>query len=116
MALTAYLNRLYGPITALSNVQVDVMTTLVSFERVFEVLDLAPLVTDKPGAADLPRTAAGVGAVEFDVTKLEGPPEKQAAVASGKILPVQKDGYATMYDLDAENVVKLLDANTSRST
>ena len=45
VALTAYLNRLYGPITALSNVQVDVMTTLVSFERVFEVLDLEPMIT-----------------------------------------------------------------------
>ena len=40
VALTAYLNRLYGPLTALSNVQVDIMTALISFERVFEVLDL----------------------------------------------------------------------------
>ncbi|MEZ5231060.1 MAG: ABC transporter ATP-binding protein, partial [Acidimicrobiales bacterium] len=44
VALTAYLNRLYGPLTALSNVQVDVMTTMVSFERVFEVLDLEPMI------------------------------------------------------------------------
>ena len=48
VALTAYLNRLYGPITSLSNVQVDVMTTLVSFERVFEVLDLR--ADDRRGA------------------------------------------------------------------
>ena len=41
VALTALLARLYGPITALSNVQVDVMTALVSFDRVFEVLDLS---------------------------------------------------------------------------
>ena len=49
VALTAYLARLYGPLTALSNVRVDVMTALVSFERVFEVLDLTPAIADKPG-------------------------------------------------------------------
>lgn len=53
VALTAYLQRLYGPLTALSNVQVDVMTAIVSFERVLEVLNLTPLVTDAPHATDL---------------------------------------------------------------
>jgi ATP-binding cassette subfamily B protein len=48
---------MYGPITALSNVQVDVMTALVSFDRVFEVLDLKPLIQDRPGATALPRLA-----------------------------------------------------------
>ena len=51
VALVAYLNRLYGPLTALSNVNVDLMTALVSFDRVFEVLDLPPMVVEKPGAA-----------------------------------------------------------------
>ncbi len=60
VALAALLGRLYGPLTALSNVQVDVMTALVSFERVFEVLDLQPLVDDKPDALVLPPGAAGV--------------------------------------------------------
>ena len=46
VAMAAYLNRLYGPITALSNVQVDVMTAMVSFDRVFEVLDLEPAIKD----------------------------------------------------------------------
>ena len=50
LAITALLARLYGPLTALSNVRIDVMTALVSFERVFEVLDLQPMVSDKPGA------------------------------------------------------------------
>ncbi|MGH9262978.1 MAG: ABC transporter ATP-binding protein, partial [Acidimicrobiales bacterium] len=50
VALTAYLGRLYGPITSLSNLQVDIMTTLVSFERVLEVLDLEPMVRDRPEA------------------------------------------------------------------
>ena len=53
LAITALLARLYGPLTALSNVRIDVMTALVSFERVFEVLDLHPMITDKPGAKEL---------------------------------------------------------------
>ena len=63
VALTAYLNRLYGPLTALSNVNVDLMTALVSFDRVFEVLDLPPMVVEKPGAASVPR---GPARIEFD--------------------------------------------------
>ena len=59
VALTTLLARLYGPLTALSNVQVDVMTALVSFDRVFEVLDLKPMVEDRPGAS---RGGARVGA------------------------------------------------------
>ena len=53
LAITALLARLYGPLTALSNVRVDIMTALVSFERVFEVLDLKPMVVDSPNAKDL---------------------------------------------------------------
>jgi ATP-binding cassette subfamily B protein len=60
VAMAALLGRLYGPLTALSNVQVDVMTALVSFDRVFEVLDLEPLVADRPGAVELPNDAASV--------------------------------------------------------
>jgi ATP-binding cassette subfamily B protein len=50
LAITALLARLYGPLTALSNVRIDVMTSLVSFERVFEVLDLEPMVKNRDGA------------------------------------------------------------------
>ena len=53
VALAALISRLYGPITSLSNVQVDVMTALVSFDRVFEVLDLKPLIADAPDAVPL---------------------------------------------------------------
>jgi ATP-binding cassette subfamily B protein len=56
LAITALLARLYGPLTALSNVRVDVMSALVSFERVFEVLDLQPMVTDRDNAKDLADT------------------------------------------------------------
>ena len=53
LAITALLARLYGPLTALSNVRVDVMSALVSFERVFEVLDLQPMVVDSKNAIEL---------------------------------------------------------------
>jgi len=53
LAITALLARLYGPLTALSNVRVDVMSALVSFERVFEVLDLQPMVVDRPNAKEI---------------------------------------------------------------
>ena len=60
VALAALLTRLYGPLTALSNVNVDVMTALVSFDRVFEVLDLPPLIAERSDAvADRPWTGRG---------------------------------------------------------
>ena len=79
VALAAYLTRLYGPLTALSNVRVDVMTALVSFERVFEVLDLEPMVQEKPDAVPLPRGAA---AVEFDDVLFGYPTAEQVSLAS----------------------------------
>ena len=65
VALTLLIGRLYGPITALSNVQVDVMTALVSFDRVFEVLDLRPLIEDRPDARTL-RLAGQAGSAPGD--------------------------------------------------
>jgi len=79
VALTAYLNRLYGPLTALSNVNVDIMTTLVSFDRVFEVLDLPSNVTEKPDAAVIPR---GSDAVEFDHVSFTYPSAAEVSLAS----------------------------------
>ena len=79
VALTAYLNRLYGPLTALSNVQVDVMTALVSFDRVFEVLDLPPMIAEKPGAVDVPR---GPATVEFDHVDFSYPRAEEVSLAS----------------------------------
>lgn len=60
LALTALLARLYGPLTALSNVRVEVMTSLVSFERIFEVLDLQPMVVDAPDAVTLDSGSASI--------------------------------------------------------
>ena len=79
VALAAYLARLYGPLTALSNIQVDIMTTLVSFERVFEVLDLKPTVAEKPGAVSLPR---GPASIEFEGVSFSYPGSAELSLAS----------------------------------
>ena len=52
VALALLLTRMYAPLTALANARVEIMSALVSFERVFEVLDLAPLIDDKPDATE----------------------------------------------------------------
>jgi ATP-binding cassette subfamily B protein len=79
LAITALLARLYGPLTALSNVRIDVMTALVSFERVFEVLDLVPMVSDKPGAKLLSKK---VPSVEFKNVHFSYPRADQISLAS----------------------------------
>jgi len=79
VALAAYLTRLYGPLTALSNVNVDVMTALVSFERVFEVLDLPPMIDDRPGAVALPR---GSARIEFEHVDFSYPTAEEVSLAS----------------------------------
>ncbi|WP_265521090.1 ABC transporter ATP-binding protein [Oerskovia flava] len=83
VALTAYLARLYAPLTALSNVQVDVMTALVSFVRVLEVLDLRPSVTDAPDARDLRDDVARHGArLELDDVTFRYPGAADVSLAS----------------------------------
>jgi ATP-binding cassette subfamily B protein len=79
LALVALLAQLYGPLTALSNVRVDVMTALVSFERVFEVLDLDPLVREPAEARALP---AGALDVEFDSVSFTYPSAAEVSLAS----------------------------------
>jgi len=79
VALTAYLNRLYGPLTALSNAQVSVMTALVSFDRIFEVLDLPPMIDEKPDAVDVPR---GPATIEFDAVDFAYPRADEVSLAS----------------------------------
>src|SRR4029077_7752552 len=79
VSLALLLARLYGPLTALSNVRVDVMSALVSFERVFEVLDLPPLIADRPNAEALPPDAR---AVEFEDVHFGYPSADQVSLAS----------------------------------
>ncbi|SDR25674.1 ABC transporter ATP-binding protein [Thermostaphylospora chromogena] len=79
VALAALLMRLYGPLTSLSNVHVDVMTALVSFDRVFEVLDLKPMVAEKPGARPIPD---GPAVIEFDDVRFRYPEAAEVSLAS----------------------------------
>lgn len=79
LAITALLARLYGPLTALSNVRIDVMTALVSFERIFEVLDLAPMVQDRPNAKVL---SGKDFAVEFKDVSFAYPKAEEISLSS----------------------------------
>ncbi|KAB7744519.1 ATP-binding cassette domain-containing protein [Nostocoides sp. F2B08] len=79
VALTALLARLYGPLTAISNVRVDIMTALVSFERVFEVLDLRPLVAEAPEAVAIP---GGPVRLELDSVSFRYPGADEVSLAS----------------------------------
>ena len=79
LALATLLLRLLGPLQGLSNVRIDIMTALVSFERVFEVLDLPTTVPEKPDAAVLPRDAADV---EFLDVRFRYPRADDVSLAS----------------------------------
>ena len=95
VALTAYLNRLYGPLTSLSNVQVDVMTTLVSFERVLEVLDLEPVIADPSEPVAFPD---GPVAVELDDVRFRYPTAAEVSLAS-------LEGVARLDDAQPEEIL-----------
>ena len=79
LAITALLARLYGPLTALSNVRIDVMTSLVSFERVFEVLDLEPMVKNRENAVVLKTTEPRI---EFKNVNFSYPRAEEISLAS----------------------------------
>ena len=96
LALTALLARLYGPLTALSNVRVDVMTALVSFERVFEVLDLEPLVKDSQNPQKLP---SGALDIEFKNVSFTYPSRRDVGLES---LELASDGRV---DNEVNNIV-----------
>src|SRR4051794_26791879 len=79
VTLALLLSRLYGPLTALSNVRVDVMSALVSFDRVFEVLDITPMVADAPDAVTL---QPGARSIEFDDVRFAYPTAAEVSLAS----------------------------------
>ncbi|TDD36761.1 ABC transporter ATP-binding protein [Nonomuraea terrae] len=89
VALAALLMRLYGPLTSLSNVHVDVMTALVSFDRVFEILDLKPMVAERPGAVPVP---AGPVTIEFDDVHFRYPAAGEVSLASLESVARQDTG------------------------
>jgi ABC-type multidrug transport system fused ATPase/permease subunit len=79
VSLALLLTRLYSPLTALANARVDVMTALVAFERVFEVLDVRPMITERPDAQAVP---PGEVSVEFDNVHFAYPSAAQVSLAS----------------------------------
>jgi ATP-binding cassette subfamily B protein len=91
VALTAYMVRLYAPFTALSSAQIDVVTALVSFDRVFEILDFPPAVVEHPDAMAIPRGAA---TVEFEHVDFRYPPSGQASITSLAAAALQDDGWS----------------------
>ncbi len=85
VAMAALITRLYGPINQLTSMQVNFMTALVSFDRIFEVLDLKPLITDRPGALALSGGEMGNGSapqVEFDRVCFRYPVASEISLAS----------------------------------
>jgi ATP-binding cassette subfamily B protein len=79
VAFLSYLSRLYLTLTGLSNIQITVMTALVSFERVFEVLDLPPMIRDLPDAIAIP---SGPAQISFDRVSFRYPTESEVSLAS----------------------------------
>ncbi|MGH3873979.1 MAG: ABC transporter ATP-binding protein [Pseudonocardiaceae bacterium] len=79
VTLALLLTRLYSPLTALANARVDVMTALVAFERVFEVLDVRPMITERPDTRTVP---AGEVSVQFDDVRFAYPSADQVSLAS----------------------------------
>ncbi|MCE0487628.1 ABC transporter ATP-binding protein [Ornithinimicrobium sediminis] len=101
VAMAALLARIYGPLTALSNVRVDVMTALVSFERIFEILDLRPLVTEAEEPVDLPEGPVGV---TFEGVDFAYPAADEVSIASLELRPgVERvDGRPVLSGLDID--------------
>ncbi|MBC7560408.1 MAG: ABC transporter ATP-binding protein [Dermatophilaceae bacterium] len=98
VALAALLGRLYGPLTALSNVRVDVMTALVSFERVFEVLDLQPLVREAVNPAVLQQRSVSV---EFEGVGFGYPSADEVSLVSLETVASgdRRGGGAVLHDV-----------------
>ena len=92
VSLALLLSRLYGPLTALSNIRVDVMSALVSFDRVFEVLGLAPGIEERPDARQL---RAGSRSLEFDDVHFTYPSGEQVSLASLEDIAVVDSKTAT---------------------
>ena len=89
VALTSYLTRLYQPLTQLSNLNLDVMTALVSFERLFEVLDIVPMIDEDPDAVAIPR---GHASIEFDHVSFTYPSANEVSLASLESVAVLETG------------------------
>src|SRR3954466_2260840 len=98
VALALLLSRLYGPLTVLANVRVDVMSALVSFDRVFEVLDLSPMINEAPDAVPVP---ADDRSIEFDSVSFSYPSATEVSLASLEdvAVPEQHSGTDVLHDV-----------------
>lgn len=106
VALGTYVTRIYQPLTSLTNARVDIMTALVSFDRVFEVLDAPNPIQDRPGAVDL---VAPRGRIELDHVSFRYPPASEHSIAS-----LEVDGAgATGRPLDDRTSALVLDDLTA---
>mgnify|MGYP006275931493 FL=1 len=101
VALTLYLTRLYGPLTQLSNLHLDFMTALVTFERLFEVLDLEPTIKESPDAVSIPD---GPAPVVFDRVSFAYPAAAEVSLASLEAVAVLDDTPRTpvLHDVSFE--------------
>ena len=99
VALVSYLARLYAPLLGLSNIQVSVMTALVSFERVFEILDLPPMIQEKPGAVAIP---SGPATISFDHVSFRYPAPAEVSLASLESIavPDKRPEKTVLTDID----------------
>lgn len=98
VAMALLLTRLYSPLTALASARVDIMSALVSFERVFEILDLAPLITEKPDARKVPE---GPVSVEFKNVTFAYPSADKVSLASLEEVAIldTRGGEDVLHDL-----------------
>ncbi|WP_038171678.1 ABC transporter ATP-binding protein [Tomitella biformata] len=98
VSMALLLTRLYAPLTALASARVDVMSALVSFERVFEILDLKPLITDRPGAGTVPD---GPVSIEFDTVGFAYPSADKVSLASLESVAVldSRGGVEVLHDV-----------------
>ncbi|HEV2427114.1 MAG TPA: ABC transporter ATP-binding protein [Acidimicrobiales bacterium] len=102
VAMTLYLTRLYGPLTQLSNLNIDYMSAMVSFERIFEVLDLEPMIGEAPDAAPIP---SGPAELRFDHVDFSYPGADEVSLASLEAVAVLDDTPRTPVLHDVSFVV-----------
>jgi ATP-binding cassette subfamily B protein len=103
VALTAYLGRLYGPLTQLSNLNIDYMSAMVSFERLFEVLDLEPMIKESPSARPIP---SGPAELRFDHVDFSYPGAQDVSLASLEAVARLDDTPRTAVLFDISFVVE----------
>ena len=112
VAMAALLGRLYAPLTALSNVRVDIMTALVSFERIFEVLDLRPLVAEAPEPRTIPDDSPVEVSLESVTFAYPAPEEVSLASLEQRPEAERPDGHAVLsevsFDIPAGSMTALV--------